>query len=107
MITTYDFASKSFGHASTLVGGYGTVTADGKMVQGPVTDELREALIELGEARKCLVVEQKKEQAGKPFDLPFVSGTLFQWPLNEIGDPVPGYEHVRGRLYRKKSAPLG
>lgn len=60
-MTTYDFATKTFGHATMLVGGY-----DGKDIFG--------AMAELAAARKKLEGEYEKIRAGKPYDYYFVHG---------------------------------
>ena len=61
MITTYDFATKTFGHASTHLGDY-----DGTVLPA-VLEELREA-------RKRLAVEYEKMKRGEPYDERFVNG---------------------------------
>ncbi|MFA4971797.1 MAG: hypothetical protein WC683_04240 [bacterium] len=99
MITTYDFGSKTFGHASMLVGPMEVfiVGADGKGGKAVIGDKdpgLDAAMAELAEARKRLVVEQEKERKGEPFDMRFIYGCIID------GSSYGRYEHVGGRLYR-------
>ena len=56
--TTYDFSSKTFGHASTLV--------------GPFESLADPALLELQRARERLVLEIVKKRKGRPYDKRFV-----------------------------------
>jgi len=57
-MTTYDFATKTFGHATMLVGGY-----EGKDIGG--------ALEELRLARARLEAEWEKCRRGEPYDWKF------------------------------------
>jgi len=72
MITTYDFVTKTFGHASMLVGGWTGQTTEG-------------ALAELTAARNRLTEEQAKADRGEPYDFEFIygfpyDGTMKVWP---------------------------
>ncbi len=63
MITTYDFATKTFGHASTVVGGV-------------LEEDVNDALAELASARQRLTEEQAKAKRGEPYDFEFIHGFL-------------------------------
>ncbi len=59
--TTYDFASKSFGHATMMVSPWSC-------------EDMDEALKGIQEARKRLSRELKKKDRGEPYDFFFVHG---------------------------------
>jgi hypothetical protein len=69
--TTYDFGTKTFGHATMLV--------------GPFDDKFHPALLELQAARKRLIVEEEKMRRGEPYDRRFVHGNanVKVWPYDK------------------------
>ena len=60
-LTTYCFSTKSFGHATMLVGGFDPINIDG-------------AMKELGAAREKLKIELEKKREGLQHDYYFIYG---------------------------------
>ena len=95
MLTTYDPGSKSFGHATMLVGGPAYILSDGTLIED-TSPGARALQAEVTEARERLKRELAAMDAGEPFDFFFVTG----YKPGQIQDGHV-YDHVGGRLWRR------